>query len=107
MLECLAHSMPRVRPLLHAVAMGSQTASPLVAGGLVVHIGRHRLDLIIIQGALPGGHGALAVLHLHHGWEIGGHTVVWESEGGYVDEHCCVEDLQIAEKISGSCVPAA
>jgi hypothetical protein len=30
------------------------TSSPLVAGGLVVHIGRHCLNLIVIKGALPG-----------------------------------------------------
>ena len=32
---------------------------------LLEHVGSHPLDLLLAQAAAPGGHRALAVLHLH------------------------------------------
>lgn len=40
-------------------------ALPLVAGGLVVDVGSHVLDLVLAQATGPGGHGVLAIGDLH------------------------------------------
>lgn len=70
---------------------------PLVAGGLVVHVGSHCLDLIIIQGTLPGcqeqqqdkGAATAAAAALHRTatwWQRGSRELV--SNQAFISVHC-------------------